>query len=117
MTRSIVPLDGGRSEILRYSKTLYDKGHGNTVVMHSHGPARSGGPRPLSSSRGRSAPVIAAPTPAPAGGGLQSIIALVSSFDGFSETAPVGMGGQTVTTTIDTGAIFGVITEAPPPIC
>ena len=30
MTGSIVPLDGGRDESVRYSKTLYDKGHGNT---------------------------------------------------------------------------------------
>jgi hypothetical protein len=35
MTGSIVPLDGGRYDTVRYSKTLYDKGHGNTVVMHS----------------------------------------------------------------------------------
>ena len=35
MTGSIVPLDGGRYETVRYSKTLYDEGHGNTVVMHS----------------------------------------------------------------------------------
>ena len=58
------------------------------------------------------APVIAAPTPAPAGAGPQSIIALVSSDGGFSETVPVGMGGQTVMMTIDTGAMFGVITKS-----
>jgi predicted aspartyl protease len=37
---------------------------------------------------------------------------LVSSDGGFSETAPVGMGGQTVMMTIDTGAMFGVITKS-----
>jgi predicted aspartyl protease len=36
----------------------------------------------------------------------------VSSDGGFSETAPVGMGGQTVMMTIDTGAMFGVITKS-----
>jgi hypothetical protein len=92
MTGSIVPLDGGRYETVRYSETLYDEAHGNTVVMHSNATCTVFRAAPAAVvAQPASAPVIAAPAPAPAGAGPQSIIALVSSDGGFSETVPVGM--------------------------
>ena len=46
--------------------------------------------------------------PQPVAAGQSAVIALVSNDSGFSETVPVGMGGQTVMMTIDTGAMIGM---------
>jgi clan AA aspartic protease (TIGR02281 family) len=106
----VVPLDNGQFNTVRYSETLFDKGHGGAVVMHSdatcvadHPTAPVAQPAPV---------VIQSAPPQPVVAVQSAVIALISSDGGFSETVPVGLGGQTVMMTIDTGAMIGMVPKS-----
>jgi gag-polyprotein putative aspartyl protease len=126
MRGDVVSLDNGQFNSVRYSETLFDKGHGGAVVMHSdatcvvdRSETPTVQPAPVA-VQPAPAPIVVQPAPVviqsaapqPLAPGQSVVIALVSSDSGFSETVPVGMGGQTVMMTIDTGAMIGMVPKS-----